>query len=72
VGISQSKSIRIELEQNQKKGEKRARKDSYKVKITTFREYEVEGSPTDLFGVDPNANEEDLFDYFAKKAKKEH
>ena len=29
----------------------------------------MEGNPTDLFGVDPNANEEDLFDYFAKRAK---
>lgn len=36
-----SKSIRIELEQQQNFDPQRKRKDSYKVKITTCREYEV-------------------------------
>lgn len=69
--MAKSKSIRIELEQNSNPNQKRKRKDSYKVKITTFREYEVEGNPSDLFGIDPNAKEDDVFDYFAKKAKRE-
>ena len=39
IGMAQSKSVKIELEQTQNAGDKKQRKDSYKVKITTFREY---------------------------------
>ena len=39
MGMAQSKSVKIELEQTQNAGDKKQRKDSYKVKITTFREY---------------------------------
>ena len=44
--------------------ERRKRKDSYKVKITTCREYEVQ-DPS-VFAHD---KEEDVFEYFAKKAR---
>jgi hypothetical protein len=46
----------------------RKRKDSYKLKITTFREYEVD-DPS-MFQQN-GENEDDIFDYFAKKARKE-
>ena len=46
---------------------KKNRKDSYKVKITTFHEYEMDDcDPKDLFGNIPK-KEEDIFDYFAKQ-----
>jgi hypothetical protein len=46
---------------------KRQRKDSYKVKITTYREYEVDDP--NLFKQNCN-NEDDIFEYFAKQAQK--
>lgn len=50
-----SKSVRIELEQNQDPHLKKSRKDSYKVKITTFHEYEMEDcDPRDLMDNMPN------------------
>lgn len=70
-GGPQSKSIKIELEQTQNFDEKRQRKDSYKLKITTFREYDIEGNPNDLFSHGQPNNDADIFDYFAKKAKQE-
>ena len=46
---------------------KKSRKDSYKVKITTFHEYEMDNcDPKDLFGKGPT-NEEDIFEYFSKQ-----
>lgn len=57
--LGHSKSIRIELEQMQDLSGKRKRKDSYKVKITTYREYEV--GDTGLFKGKPGDNEEDIF-----------
>jgi hypothetical protein len=40
----------------------RKRKDSYKVKITTFHEYEMEDcDPTQIFGGKSPKNEEDIF-----------
>ena len=72
--MAKTKSIKIELEQKQNMDDKRQRKDSYKVKITTFREYELEGNPSDLFtggAGGGQGNDEDIFEYFAKRAKKE-
>lgn len=43
------------------------RKDSYKLKITTFREYELEDAS--MFQQN-GQNEEDIFEYFAKKARR--
>ena len=58
-----SRSIRIELEQ-QMDPKKKNRKDSYKVKITTFREYEMEhnGNPMDLFKGATTGD--DIFEHF--------
>jgi hypothetical protein len=48
--FTHSKSIRIELEQKVDNGKNKKRKDSYKVKITTFQEYEMEDvNPEDFF-----------------------
>jgi hypothetical protein len=47
----------------------RKRKDSYKVKITTYREYEVE-DPS-LFTHNSAQNEDDIFEYFARQARRE-
>jgi hypothetical protein len=47
----------------------RKRKDSYKVKITTYREYEVE-DPS-VFKNNSKDNEEDIFEYFARQARRE-
>lgn len=47
---------------------KKARKDSYKVKITTFHQYEMEDcNPQHLFGNVPK-NEEDVFQFFSKQS----
>jgi hypothetical protein len=41
-------------------GNKKQRKDSYKVKITTVREYDLGENPSNIFGGAPN-NEDDIF-----------
>jgi hypothetical protein len=48
----------------------RKRKDSYKVKITTYREYEVE-DPSLFKSKSGDNEEEDIFEYFAKQARRE-
>jgi hypothetical protein len=52
--FTHSKSLRIEFEQKMDPKKRKERKDSYKVKITTFHEYEVDDcDPKDLFGKVP-------------------
>ena len=65
---TKTKSIRIELEQQpgaSRKGMKR--RDSYKVKITTYREYEID-EPDALF---KSGEDSVIFDYLARKAQAE-
>ena len=68
--LNHRKSIKIELEQKQVMNEKKKRKDSYKVKITTCRQYELE-DPSVFTQPNNDHMEEDIFQYFAKKARQE-
>lgn len=66
--FTHSKSIRIEFEQKMGPFQKKERKDSVKVKVTTFHEYEMEDcNPADLFG--KAKSEQDIFNFFAQQNK---
>jgi hypothetical protein len=48
---------------------KKKRKDSYKVKVTSFHEYEMEDcDPKDLFGKNPEGKA-DIFEYINKQTQ---